>query len=65
MALLILGNKAQGPILIVKYFQDNGYYNLIYQANCRIGYDVAIDICKALVDSPYCEEAVKVYMNSW
>ena len=41
-----------------------GYYDLIYQANCKIGYDVAIGMCKALVDSPYCEEVIKVYMNS-
>ena len=62
--LLIVGNKAQGPILTYKYLQEGGYNDLIYQAKCGIGDDIAIDICRALVDSPYCEEVVRVYMDS-
>ena len=64
-ALLIIGNNAQRKILTyLNYLQNEGYYDLIYQVKCGFGDDVAIYVCKALDDSPHCEEAVKVYMNS-
>ena len=65
LALLIVGNKAQKPILTyLNYLKNEGYYDLIYQIKCQFGDDIAIAFCEALVDSPQSEEIVRVYMNS-
>ena len=69
LALLIVANKAECEQMnsinnLLNDLQKEGYYDLIYQIKCNWGDDIAIDVCRRLVDSPHSEEIIRVYMNS-
>ena len=47
---------------LLDYFQETGFYEIIYQVKMNFGDDVAIDFCKEIVRNTQCEEVVRVYM---
>ena len=70
LALLIVANCQCKISMFIDDLKSNGYYDLIHQIKCAFGDDVAISICRELVQkgnqkdySLYCEEVTRVYMN--
>ena len=67
--ILILSNKevlggdySIDPFL--DYLQGKGYYELIQAIKNTFGDEIAISVCKELVESNDCETVVRVYMIS-
>ena len=48
---------------IINFLQQTGYYDLINAIKNNFGKDVAVGVCENLIQSPHCEEVVKVYMT--
>ena len=47
----------------INYLQENNYWEILVQVSIYFGNDVSIEICKAFVPSPHCEEVVRVYIS--
>ena len=50
--------------ILLEYLEVQGYYGLIQGSKTVFGNDVAIEVCKELVQSSDCETVVRVYMTS-
>ena len=66
--ILILSNiEVQGGSYSIdsflNYLQENGYYDLIQAVKIYFGDDIAIDVCKGLVETNDCEIIVRIYMT--
>ena len=46
----------------LNYLQESGYYDLFQEVKYSLGDDIAITLCKELVNSNDCEIVIKVYM---
>ena len=67
LALLIVGIKGQEYKTVNTFVEDlqgSGFFDVLSQAKCQNGSDVAIEGCRELVSSQYCEETIRVYMPS-
>ena len=58
---VLRGDFSIAPFL--NYLQETGYYDIILSVKLYFGDDVAIDVCKELVQSKDCEIMVKVYIT--
>ena len=47
---------------LLDYLQETGYYEIIYQVKIYFGNDIAINLCKEIVETNHCEEVVRIYM---
>ena len=67
LALLIITNNGQIEkytiSMFLKELKETGLYDIIAIIKCEFGANIAIDFCKEVTNSPYCEEAVRVYMD--
>ena len=62
---LFLFSNIEGSFSIdslLEYLQQTGYYEIIQAVKFYYGNDVAISVCKELVQSRHCETVVRVYM---
>ena len=68
MILLLSNIGVQGSNysidILLEYLEGKGYYDLIQESKIIFGNDVAIEVCKELVQSSDCETVVRVYMAS-
>ena len=68
MMLLLSNIEVQGGDYSIDtfldYLQEKGYYELIQEIKNAFGDDVAIAVCKELVQSNDCEIVVRVYMET-
>ena len=66
MVLILSNIEVQGGSFsidyMLEYLQETGYWNLIQAIKNEFGDDIAIDVCKELVESFDCETIVRVYM---
>ena len=46
------------------FLQEKGYYDIIQSVKVYFGDDIAIDVCKELVQNNHCEDVVRIYMTS-
>ena len=66
LTLLIVKNEDIGRYSIVPFInelQKSGYYEVINEIKCQLTTDIAIEFCESYVESPYCEEVVRVFMT--
>ena len=47
----------------INYIQDMGYWEIFTQVSLLFGIDVSIDFCKTIVQSPHCDETIRVYIS--
>ena len=47
---------------LLDYLQEKGYYDIIQSVKIYFGDDVAIDVCREMVQNNHCEAVVRVYM---
>ena len=67
---LLLFTKSQDTIAqkysikyFIKYLQDSGIWEVLYEVKKYFGTDIAIEICEDFLQSPYCGEVVRVYIK--
>ena len=60
---IVDGQSTYSIDAFLDYLQENGYYEIILQVKITFGDDIAIDVCKQLVQTNDCEIVVKTYMT--
>ena len=61
--LMILDVKTDFSIeSFINYLQEKGYYDLLVEIKRYYGKDVAIDVCKEIIQSTDCETIIRIYI---
>ena len=61
---IVDGQSTYSIDAFLDFLQENGYYEIILQVKMTFGDDIAIDVCKQLVQTNDCEIVVRTYMTS-
>ena len=63
--LIVLDAKTDYSIeSFINYLQEKGYYNLLVEIKRYYGKDVAIDVCREIIQSKDCETLIKIYIQN-
>ena len=66
LAFLLLSQPSNGDSYSIdpflSYMEENGYASILHEIKCNLGDDVAISVCKEIIQSNDCDTYIKVYL---